>query len=115
MARRGRVPADEEDAHLSLVRFATPAAAYLEPQEPGCRCRYRDRYQLRKRARERPSDPIRARLAQMAKDRLVRFRCAQPAPPPPPRTMDHGKQLELLCKHAGMAEAYQWVHLSVLR
>ena len=32
----------------------------------------------------------------------------------PKCVMDHGKQLELLCKHAGIAEAYQWVHLSEL-
>ena len=29
--------------------------------------------------------------------------------------MGRGKQLEVLCEHAGAAEAYQWVHLSGFR
>ena len=29
--------------------------------------------------------------------------------------MDDGQQLELLCKHAGIAEAYQWVRVSEFR
>ena len=32
-----------------------------------------------------------------------------------PRTpMSTGEQIELLCEHAGLAQAYQWVHLSEL-
>ena len=32
-----------------------------------------------------------------------------------PRTpMSTGEQVELLCEHAGLAQAYQWVHLSEL-
>ena len=29
--------------------------------------------------------------------------------------MSTGQQIELLCEHAGLAQAYQWVHLSELR
>ena len=35
--------------------------------------------------------------------------------PLPQRSFSGGQVLELLCKHVGLAEAYQWVHLRDLR
>ena len=35
--------------------------------------------------------------------------------PLPKRSFDRGQVLELLCKHVGLAKAYQWVHLRELR
>ena len=33
----------------------------------------------------------------------------------PKTPMPTGKQIELLCEHAGLAQAYQWVHMNELR
>jgi hypothetical protein len=72
-----------------------------------------------RQAAQHPQDRFVEHFKKRALIKLKLFRLRkivrQSHEPVPKSTLDPAKQLELLCEHAGLSAAYQWVHLSELR